>query len=129
MASFLTFPKWLQNKGTLNALDDIVVYVIYLNINQYYIISHIHVSFPCQCFSSLLSQAADATLLSNWTRPLTPRLTAEDLADLRQTKVPRASMAQLNESCNESQFLKTGDKLGEGGDITGISMVVFSMWI
>ena len=48
-------------------------------------------------------------------RPVTPRLSAEDLADLRQMKVPRASMAQLKESCTESKFLKTGDKLGEGG--------------
>jgi len=58
--------------------------------------------------------AADAKLVLNRTRPLTPRLSAEDLADLRQMKVPRASMAQLKETCNESKFLKTGDKLGEG---------------
>ena len=63
-------------------------------------------------------QAADGKLVLNRTqpaRPVTPRLSAEDLADLRQMKVPRASMAQLKESCTESKFLKTGDKLGEGG--------------
>lgn len=61
--------------------------------------------------------AADGKLVLNRTqpaRPVTPRLSAEDLADLRQMKVPRASMAQLKESCTESKFLKTGDKLGEG---------------
>lgn len=78
---------------------------------------HTFILFPCQI--SVSSQAADAKLVLNRTRPLTPRLSAEDLADLRQMKVPRASMAQLKETCNESKFLKTGDKLGEGGPMDG----------
>ena len=57
---------------------------------------------------------------SNRSRATTPRLSAEDRAELREdrkaqakAKLPSGSLIQ-KETCEDAKFVQTGEKLGEG---------------